>query len=70
MGWRRATDVALPASLAALVAATPQVQSMATAAKKAGLLPVGQAGELLETLAQDTTAAFPSTLDDLERVRA
>ena len=57
LGWRRATDIALPASLAALVAAAPKVKSMA-AAEKAGLLPVGQAGELLAALVQDTTAAF------------
>jgi hypothetical protein len=36
LGWRRATEVALPAALAALVAAAPKVRSMA-AAEKAGL---------------------------------
>ena len=43
---------------------------MAAAAEKAGLLPGGQADELLAALLQETTAAFLSTLDEHERLRA
>jgi len=70
LGWRRATDIALAANLAALVAATPKVHSMAKDVAKAGLMPLG----LLEAAYAERTRAvreaFLATLDEAERVKA
>ena len=70
LGWRRATDVARPANLGALVAVGPLVRSMAEAATHAGLLPPGAVEQVLEADAQAVAASFLEELDEIERVKA
>ena len=70
LGWRRATDTALPANLGALVMAAPKVKGMAAAAVHAGLLQPGQVEAQLAARTAAAEADFLGGLDELERVRA
>eukprot|EP00973_Karenia_brevis_P002274 305165-Karenia_brevis.AAC.1 len=70
LGWRKASEVALPANLGALVMAAPKVRTMAAAAEKAGLLPVGSVDSLLQERTRQVEAAYMGRLDEFERVRA
>ena len=70
LGWRRASDSALPANLGALVLAGPKIRAMAGDAVKAGLLRAGQVEERLTARTHRVTEAFLRGLDELERVRA
>ena len=70
LGWRRASDTALPANLGGLVMATPRVRSMAKAMVHAGLLREGQIEGALEERTRLVESAFLSTLDEVERTRA
>ncbi len=70
LGWRRASDVARPANLGALVMATPKVHSMAQAAARAGLLSDGQVEALLAERLREVEEAYLHTLDERERIRA
>ena len=70
LGWRRASDIALSANLAALIMATPKVRSMAAAAVYAGLLPSGIVEGKLEATRTDVEAAYLASLDESERIKA
>ena len=70
LGWRRASDVALPANLAALVTAAPMVRDMAAAAVHAGLLPAGVVEGRLDAEIRMTQDAYLATLHDQERSKA
>jgi hypothetical protein len=70
LGWRKASDVARPANLGALVMATPKVQAMAQAAVRAGLLREGQIEQLLAARTQMVEGAYMNELHENERERA
>lgn len=70
LGWRRATDTALPANLGALIMATPKVRTMAAAASHAGLLAPGQVEARIAARIARAEAAYLASLDELERVKA
>jgi hypothetical protein len=70
LGWRRASDTALPANLGGLIMAGPRVRSMAQAMARAGLLFAGQVESLLEEKTREVETAFVSSLDETERSRA
>ena len=58
LGWRRATEIARPANLGALIMAAPKVHTMAKAAVRAGLLPEGQIEALLAQRTQEVETAY------------
>ena len=70
LGWRRASEQAQLANLAAFVMAKPKVGSMSRDAVRAGLLREGQIEHLLENQMQAAQADFMQGLDELERVCA
>ena len=70
LGWRKASDIARPANLAALVQTSPLVRGMAAVAVQAGLLPVGQLEAQLESDTQRAEFAYLEGLDEVERVKA
>ena len=70
LGWRRVSDIARPANLAALLQTSPLVRGMAAAAVRAGLLPAGQLEAQLESTIQRVESAYLSGLDEVERVKA
>jgi hypothetical protein len=69
LGWRRASDIARLANLAALLQAGPKVRAMAAATVRAGLLRPDQLEVRLETKIQEIEAAFLGGLDEAERVK-
>jgi hypothetical protein len=70
LGWRKATDTALAANLAALIAATPKVHDMAKQAARAGLIPLGTLEAAFGDRTQRVKRAFLDSLDEAERGRA
>ena len=70
LGWRSATDSALAANLAALIAATPKVHSLAQDAAKAGLLPLGILEAAFRQRLDHVRKDFFASLDESERPRA
>ena len=70
LGWRRATETARPANLAALMMAGPKVRHMAACSVRAGLLDEGQVEERLEAKLRQVEVAFLQGLDEAERVKA
>ena len=70
LGWRRATDSARPANLAALLMAAPAVGSMAEAATRAGLLRSGTLEASLDVRLSAVRRAYLDDLDELEKVKA
>jgi hypothetical protein len=67
LGVRRATDVALPASVASKIMATPKVKQLGEDLARTGLLRPGQLEEQFSTGLQDVTTAFKLQLDAPER---
>jgi len=70
LGWRNAADIALAANLAALIAATPKVHSLAKDAAKAGLLPLGALERAFSDRLTEVRQAFLATLDEAEATKA
>ena len=70
LGWRRAVDVAVPANLAALVAAAPRIQRMARSLSRAGLVPAGIIEEHLSSTTREAEQHYLRSLHQAERERA
>ena len=70
LGWRKASDTARPANLAALLQTGPLVRGMAAATVHAGLLPAGLLEASLETTTRRVEVAYLNSLGELERVKA
>ena len=70
LGWRRASDIALPANLAALVMAGPKVRYMAEKAVHAGLLRAGQVEEHLAAKTRVAEETYMRGLDEREKLKA
>ena len=70
LGWRRASDIARPANLAALVMARPIVRHMAAMAVHAGLLTPDLVEEHLDAKIRTVEQAYTQELDERERTRA
>ena len=70
LGWRRASEIARPANLGALIMAEPKVKSMAASAAHAGLLPAGQLEERLAAKIRRVEEAYLGSLDETERRQA
>ena len=70
LGWRLAQDVARPAHLGALVAASPRVKDMVRACASAGLLPADLLETRLDSLIATAEASYYSVLDEVEKVKA
>ena len=70
LGWRSATDTALPANLAALTLAAPKIRAMAESMVTAGLLPAGILEAKLAAKIESVEVAFMPELDPGEQVKA
>ena len=70
LGWRRATEIARPANLGALIMAEPKVRSMAASAAHAGLLRAGQLEGRLAAKIRRVEMAYLEGLDEVDRVQA
>jgi hypothetical protein len=70
LGWRKASDVARPANLAALIQAEPKLRAMMATAVHAGLLHAGQLEVRLAAKIQRAESAYLIGLDEVERVKA
>ena len=70
LGWRKASDIARSANLAALLQAGPRVRGMAAATVHAGLLRGGLLESRLDLCTQRVEAAYLRDLDEVERVKA
>ena len=70
LGWKSAAEVALPAHLGGLIAASPRIKSMIQAGSTAGLLPYDRLESRLDEILRVAEATFLAALDEVERVRA
>ena len=70
LGWRKASDTALPANLAALLLAEPKVASFAHAATHAGLLPAGVVEGQVAMMITEAKEQYLAQLDEAERAKA
>jgi len=70
LGWRTARDSALPANLAAMIAATPKIHGLAKDAARAGLLPLGALEAAFRKRLDQAREAFLATLDETEKPKA
>eukprot|EP00973_Karenia_brevis_P090516 12402961-Karenia_brevis.AAC.1 len=67
MGWRQASEQALPANIAGLVLARPKLVNMAKDCERAGLLPEGAVQRLVDRQLRDMVIKFEQTLDSHEK---
>lgn len=60
-GWRRASDVAIAANIAALTAMSPLIRRIAEDATRAGLVPEGIVEAALDQATKEVGASFVAT---------
>ena len=70
LGWRKASEVALPANLAALIMSAPKIKHMAGQASLAGLLQTGRLEDVFAAKLEEAQRLYLQRLDESDRLKA